>query len=83
MMVVVWRDFMCEGTRHLIMLYSFARSVDDVYAVTEKLEKAGCAFQKKPDEGKPRLNSTRIVQHHLFNLDILICVFAIDTVNEL
>ena len=27
-------------------------SVDDVYAVTDKLEKAGCAFKKKPDEGR-------------------------------
>jgi hypothetical protein len=26
-------------------------SVDDVYAFSEKLEKAGCLFQKKPDEG--------------------------------
>jgi hypothetical protein len=26
-------------------------SVDDVYAFSEKLEKAGCVFQKKPDEG--------------------------------
>ena len=27
-------------------------SVDDVYAVSEKLEKAGCSFKKKPDEGR-------------------------------
>eukprot|EP00039_Didymoeca_costata_P006430 m.90085 g.90085 ORF g.90085 m.90085 type:complete len:743 (+) comp13255_c0_seq6:75-2303(+) len=26
--------------------------VDDVYAASEALEKAGCKFQKKPDEGK-------------------------------
>lgn len=31
---------------------SFATSVDDVYAVSDKLEKAGCDFQKKPDEGR-------------------------------
>jgi hypothetical protein len=27
-------------------------SVDDVYATCEKLEKAGCSFKKKPDEGR-------------------------------
>jgi lactoylglutathione lyase len=27
-------------------------SVDDVYAVSDKLEKAGCSFKKKPDEGR-------------------------------
>jgi lactoylglutathione lyase len=27
-------------------------SVDDVYACCEKLEKAGCTFKKKPDEGR-------------------------------
>ena len=31
-----------------------AVNVDDVYAVSEQLEKAGCVFQKKPDEGKLR-----------------------------
>ena len=31
-----------------------AVNVDDVYAVSEQLEKAGCVFQKKPDEGKVR-----------------------------
>lgn len=31
---------------------SFALSVDDVYAMTDKLLKAGCDFQKKPDEGR-------------------------------
>lgn len=29
-----------------------AVNVDDVYKVSDKLEKAGCAFQKKPDEGR-------------------------------
>lgn len=34
------------------LLLSFSSlSVDDVYAVSDKLEKAGCDFQKKPDEG--------------------------------
>jgi lactoylglutathione lyase len=28
------------------------QSVDDVYAVSDKLEKAGCTFKKKPDEGR-------------------------------
>lgn len=27
-------------------------SVDDVYALSDKLEKAGCSFKKKPDEGR-------------------------------
>jgi lactoylglutathione lyase len=27
-------------------------SVDDVYATSEKLEKAGCLFKKKPDDGR-------------------------------
>ena len=27
-------------------------SVDDVYAASDKLEKAGCSFKKKPDEGR-------------------------------
>ena len=29
----------------------FSCSCDDVYAASEKLEKAGCSFKKKPDEG--------------------------------
>jgi len=29
-----------------------AVNVDDVYATCEKLEKAGCTFKKKPDEGR-------------------------------
>ncbi len=33
------------------------RSVDDVYAVTEKLERSGCEFQKKPDEGKTNMKT--------------------------
>lgn len=27
-------------------------SVDDVFEACEKLEKAGCSFKKKPDEGR-------------------------------
>lgn len=33
-------------------MFRFVDSVDDVYALSEKLEKAGCPFQKKPDEGE-------------------------------
>lgn len=29
-----------------------AVNCDDVYAASEKLEKAGCVFKKKPDEGR-------------------------------
>lgn len=29
-----------------------AVNTDDVYAMSEKLEKAGCSFKKKPDEGR-------------------------------
>jgi lactoylglutathione lyase len=29
-----------------------AMNVDDVYAASDKLEKAGCSFKKKPDEGR-------------------------------
>lgn len=29
-----------------------AINVDDVYATSEKLERAGCSFKKKPDEGR-------------------------------
>jgi len=35
----------------LIILY-ITCSCDDVYAASEKLEKAGCSFKKKPDEGR-------------------------------
>jgi hypothetical protein len=31
-------------------------SVDDVYAMSEKLEKAGCSFKKKPDEGRSEID---------------------------
>jgi hypothetical protein len=31
-------------------------SVDDVYAMTEKLEIAGCSFKKKPDEGRSEMD---------------------------
>lgn len=35
-----------------VLIVFLVFSVDDVYAVSDKLEKAGCDFQKKPDEGK-------------------------------
>lgn len=35
-----------------ILLIPCKFSCDDVYALAEKLEKAGCSFQKKPNEGR-------------------------------
>ena len=48
----VYFDHCCWNTKTDPDSLSYFCSVDDVYAVTDKLEKAGCEFQKKPDEGK-------------------------------
>ena len=41
----------CPGLSCLL-LACLLFSCDDVYALSEKLEKAGCSFKKKPDEGR-------------------------------
>jgi hypothetical protein len=46
---VTWKD--SEQTSLTWIVFGLS-SVDDVYAVSDKLEKAGCSFKKKPDEGR-------------------------------
>jgi len=51
-----------------------AVNVDDVYAVSEQLEKAGCIFQKKPDEGKDKEKHESIMTNPSCPQILLLCL---------
>jgi hypothetical protein len=54
-------NYVCYNLNSYLSFVCFINSVDDVYATSDRLEKVGCEFQKKPDEGKDKYHCWRMI----------------------